>query len=95
MARRAYGSPERFLCSRRSESVLSVRIPSRDERDMLVAMAPDLYEINDHYLNSSFVMVRLDRASPDLVAARLRAVWLIQAPKRLQKAHPEVLAGAV
>ena len=38
-----------------------------DDRAELLAAAPDVYYVTDHYLNYSAVLVRLSRVSPDVL----------------------------
>ena len=39
-----------------------------DDRAELLAAAPDVYYVTDHYLNYSAVLVRLSRVTPDAIA---------------------------
>jgi hypothetical protein len=45
---------------------LAVRI-GLDDRAELLAAAPDVYYITDHYLNYAAVLVRLSRVTPDIL----------------------------
>jgi len=45
---------------------LAVRIDF-DNRAELLAAAPDVYYVTDHYLNYSAVLVRMSRVSPDIL----------------------------
>jgi hypothetical protein len=38
-----------------------------DDRAELLAAAPDVYYVTDHYLNYSSVLVRLSRVAPDVL----------------------------
>ncbi|HXY06759.1 MAG TPA: MmcQ/YjbR family DNA-binding protein [Terriglobales bacterium] len=38
-----------------------------DDRTELLAAAPDVYYVTDHYLNYSAVLVRLSRVTPDVL----------------------------
>jgi len=38
-----------------------------DDRSELLAAAPDVYYVTDHYLNYSSVLVRLSRVTPDVL----------------------------
>src|SRR5271166_4210534 len=40
---------------------------SFDDRAELLAAAPDIYYVTDHYLNYSAVLVRLSRVTPDVL----------------------------
>ena len=59
-----------------------------DERDMLVAAAPDIFFFTAHYRNSAAVLVRLATITPERLAALLRRRWQQLAPKRLQVSVP-------
>jgi len=45
---------------------LAVRV-GFDDRAELLATAPDVYYVTDHYLNYSAVLVRLSRVTPDVL----------------------------
>jgi hypothetical protein len=45
---------------------LAVRVDFDDRADLLAA-APDVYYVTDHYLNYSAVLVRLSRVTPDVL----------------------------
>jgi hypothetical protein len=47
-------------------SSLAVRV-GFDDRAELLAAAPDVYYVTDHYLNYSAVLVRLSRVTPDVL----------------------------
>jgi hypothetical protein len=38
-----------------------------DDRAELLASAPDVYHVTDHYLNYTSVLVRLSRVTPDVL----------------------------
>ena len=72
----AYGAPalkihgKLLACVPRHRSAepssLMVRV-SMDDRAELLAAAPDVYYVTDHYLNYSAVLVRLSRVTPDVL----------------------------
>lgn len=62
---------------------LVAHVGSPDERDMLIESDPALYHITDHYRDSAIVLVRLDRATPDLVRAMLERRFRAIATKKL------------
>ena len=72
----AYGSPalkvygQLVACVPTNKSAepgsLMVRIDRKD-RPSLLAEAPDLYYVTDHYLDYDAVLVRLERLSPELL----------------------------
>jgi hypothetical protein len=45
---------------------LAVRVDFND-RDELLAAAPDVYYVTNHYLNYTSVLVRLSRVTPDVL----------------------------
>jgi hypothetical protein len=46
-----------------------------DQRDALIAEAPETYYITDHYVNGPVVLVRLSRVSHDALRDLLHAAW--------------------
>ena len=50
---------------------LAVRV-GFDDRAELLAAAPDVYYVTDHYLNYNAVLVRLSRVTPDVLRDLLR-----------------------
>ena len=72
----AYGAPalkihgKLLACVPRHRSAepssLMVRV-SMDDRAELLAAAPDVYYVTDHYLNYNAVLVRLSRVTPDVL----------------------------
>src|SRR5438045_3393487 len=46
-----------------------------DQRDALIAEAPDIYYITDHYVNYPIVLARLSRVSPADLRDLLHAAW--------------------
>jgi hypothetical protein len=72
----AYGSPALKVHGKLLASVpvnrsaepgsLAVRV-GFDDRAELLAAAPDVYYVTDHYLNYSAVLVRLSRVTPDVL----------------------------
>jgi hypothetical protein len=53
---------------------LAVRIDF-DHRAELIAAAPDVYYLTDHYVNSPTVLVRLSRIEPDALKDLLGMAW--------------------
>ena len=46
-----------------------------DQRDALIAEAPDIYYLTDHYVNFPVVLVRLSRIDSDQLRDLLQAGW--------------------
>jgi hypothetical protein len=61
---------------------LAVRIDF-DRRAELIADAPDVYYLTDHYVNYPCVLVRLSRVRPDALRDLLRAAWRFVTRERL------------
>lgn len=60
-----------------------------DQREELMAGAPETYFITDHYRNYAWVLVRLSKLHPDALHELLRIGYSnALAPKRLPKATP-------
>ena len=53
---------------------LAVRV-GFDQRDGLIADAPDTYYLKPHYVNYPCVLVRLTRIHPDALQELLKASW--------------------
>jgi len=69
------------------------KLGSEDERDMLIAAAPEVYFTTDHHRPYPLVLARPDKVDPDWVRENLIRVWRAQAPKKALKAYDEK-AGA-
>jgi hypothetical protein len=80
----AYGSPalkvrgRMFTCIAIHRSAephsLAVRIDF-NQRDELIAAAPDIYYLTEHYVNYAVVLVRLGRVHHDALGDLLRMGW--------------------
>ncbi len=55
------------------------------ERDALMADDPGTFYITDHYLNYDYVLIKLDKISPAILAGLLMAAWRHRAPAKLLK----------
>ena len=53
---------------------LAVRV-GFDDRAELLAAAPDVYYVTDHYLNYNAMLVRLSRVTPDVLRDLLGAAY--------------------
>jgi hypothetical protein len=60
---------------------LAVRI-DLDNRADLLAVAPDVYYVTDHYLNYPMVLVRLSRIHPDALEDLLGMAWRFVTAKK-------------
>jgi hypothetical protein len=60
-----------------------------DQRDALVADAPDTYYLKEHYVNYACVLVRLDRVREDALRDLLLTGWrYVTERQRLRKRRP-------
>lgn len=58
-----------------------------DERDMLMALAPDLFFTEDHYLGYNIVLARIAAADLARLAPFIERTWRRIAPKRVVAAY--------
>jgi hypothetical protein len=89
----AYGSPalkvngQMFACMAVNQSVepdtLAVWVPF-DQRDDLLAEAPDIYYVTDHYVDHPVVLVRLARVRRDSLEGLLRMAHRFVASEKRQ-----------
>jgi hypothetical protein len=54
-----------------------------DERDEMIAAAPEIYFVTDHYLNYKWILVRLGRIEPDALRDLLRGAWRMAEAEKL------------
>lgn len=66
---------------------LAVRI-DLDRRAELLAAAPDVYYVTDHYVNYTAVLVRLSRIHPDALRDLLGMAWLFVTTKTRGRRGP-------
>jgi hypothetical protein len=66
---------------------------SFEEREMLLEAAPEVYFLTDHYAPWPYVLAWIEKISPEELRAVLVKAWRQQAPKKLQKQHPEMANG--
>lgn len=91
--RLCYGTPALYagkkLVARIKEDggtlVVSVE---RDEREALMAADPEAFFFTDHYKDYDYVLVRLDRVDPKLLASVLEGAWRRRASAKLRRATP-------
>lgn len=58
-----------------------------EEKEMLMAAAPELFFETDHYKGWPAVLLRIHQVSAEELAHRLQRAWLRVAPKRLVQAR--------
>ncbi|AEQ52427.1 MmcQ/YjbR family DNA-binding protein [Pelagibacterium halotolerans] len=82
----SYGTPSiklgtKFLLREREPGILALQRPSIDERDMLIEADPGLFFITDHYRDYPYVLVRMDRLTPEHFRALFETIWREKATK--------------
>jgi hypothetical protein len=84
----SYGTPALKLRNkliarlREDGETLVVRVDV-DEREMLIAAAPEKFFLTPHYQAHPWVLVRLGRVDADELRELLTDAWRLRAPKRL------------
>ncbi len=64
-----------------------------EEKEMLLAAAPDIYFETDHYKGWPAVLIRLAAIDAAELGHRLVKAWRVYAPKRLIKAYEQSRAA--
>jgi hypothetical protein len=59
-----------------------------DQRDALLAEAPDTYYVTDHYVNYPVVLVRLSRISAEALRDLVHAGWRFVSANKTRKRRP-------
>ena len=73
------------------DTAVCVKTTGRDEQDMLIEAAPEIYSWPAYIGPSGWIAIDLGgEVDWDLVAARLASSWRLVAPVRLAQAHPGV-----
>lgn len=86
----SYGTPalkvgKKMLC-RVKDAGTVVMVCSPEDKEMLLAAAPDLYFETDHYKGWPYILIRIEAMPADELHLRLEQAWLRQAPGSLVKA---------
>lgn len=87
-----YGTPslkvrKKSLCRIKDAATVVVMCPL-EEKEMLMAAAPQFYFETAHYKGWPAMLVRIDAIPVEDLHRRLRRAWLMQAPKALAKTLP-------
>jgi hypothetical protein len=65
-----------------------------DARDEMIAAAPDIYFVSDHYLNYKWILVRLPKIEMDAMTDLLRGAWrMAEAEKKRAKKRRGLTVG--
>lgn len=83
----SYGTPAlkvggKLLCRIKDADTLVLACPV-DEKELLIAAAPDIYHETDHYRGWPLVLVRIHAISGSELSHRLALAWRRQAPPKL------------
>lgn len=70
--------------------VLGVHVADVGVKDALVADEPAVFFTTPHFDGYAAVLVQLDRVAVDELTEIMREAWLLRAPRRLVRAHPEL-----
>jgi hypothetical protein len=86
----SYGTPgfrvrdKLFARIREEGDVLVVWVDGLDEKDALLAAAPETFFTTPHYDGHPTVLVRFDAVDLDELIELLTDAWLVRAPQRLR-----------
>lgn len=56
-----------------------------DERDEMIATAPEIYFVTDHYLKYKWILVRMRKIEVDATRDLLRGAWKLAASEKASK----------
>jgi hypothetical protein len=84
----SYGTPalklrNKLIARLREDGQTLVVRADPDEREALIASAPEKFFLTPHYQAHPWVLVRLSRIDADELGELLRDAWLLRASKRL------------
>ncbi len=74
-----------------AEGALAIRSDFLD-RQILLQARSDVFFVTDHYLNYPWILVRIEKASRDLLTDVTERAWRFVAPAKLIKQHDSVQA---
>ena len=86
----SYGTPalkvrKKLICRVKDADTVMLRC-GMEEKEVLMAAAPEIYFETPHYEGWPAVLVRIGAISDDELAHRLALAWGLQAPRRLVEA---------
>ena len=85
----SYGTPAFKVCGKllarlREDGDSLAVMTTFEDREVLLAAAPEVCFLTDHYLDYPVVLVRLSKVRADQLGELLQRAWQLKAPKRLQ-----------
>jgi hypothetical protein len=89
----SYGRPAlkvrgKFMAGHNTkEKAFVLRLPSVEQQDFLIEMAPQIYFITPHYKGYPAVLARPAKLGKKEARGRLEQAWRLQAPKALVKKY--------
>jgi hypothetical protein len=90
----SYGTPSLRLAkkslARVKDADTVVLMCPLEEKEMLLAAAPEIYFETDHYRGWPAILARIRIISDAELRNRLAAAWRMQATAKLAKAYPQV-----
>lgn len=83
----SYGTPalkvrKKFLCRVKDSDTIVLTCPL-EEKELLIAAAPEIYFETDHYRGWPAILVRIHEISDEELRHRLELAWRAQAPRSL------------
>jgi hypothetical protein len=62
---------------------------SKDDREVWIDLAPEVYFVSDHYKNYDYVLMRLANTNAGEIGARLEHAWRGKATKEMIEEYDE------
>ena len=82
----SYKLSGKFFTRVRAEDVSAViQDVGQDEREALIASAPDVFHVTDHYRSYAMVLARLGPATPEALCGLLERSWRKRAPRSARR----------
>jgi hypothetical protein len=79
---------KRSFCRMKEDGeTLVVRVVDLEDKEALLRSDPDVFFTTPHYDGYAYVLVRLARANPAVLAELIEDAWRLSAPKRLIAAY--------
>jgi hypothetical protein len=76
-----------FCRMKEDGETLVVRVVDLEDKEALLRSDPDVFYTTPHYDGYAYVLVRLDRADPRILAELIEDAWRLSAPKRVVAAY--------
>jgi hypothetical protein len=76
-----------FCRMKEDGETLVVRVVDLEDKEALLRSDPEVFFTTPHYDGYPYVLVRLDRADPEMIAELIEDAWRLSAPKRVVAAY--------